>query len=103
MVEVVPVLRPHLVRWMLPDDPGPQGLCLVRSYLDRFAYVETDSSGAVAAVEHHRTLGDWVRAVVGAGLTLLDVVELVWPAGHERVWGTGGRNAGAWSLAPRSW
>ena len=37
--------------------------------------------------EHHRTVGDLVRAVVGAGLTLVDIVEPEWPEGRDHVWG----------------
>ncbi|MDQ3449491.1 MAG: SAM-dependent methyltransferase, partial [Actinomycetota bacterium] len=37
--------------------------------------------------EHHRTMGDWVRAIVSAGLRLDDVVEPTWPGGLERTWG----------------
>lgn len=103
MSEVSRVLRPggrwvcsvtHPVRWMFPDDPSGAGLTVVRSYFDRSPYVETGDSGAVAYVEHHRTVGDWVRAVVGAGLTLLDVVEPEWPAGHDRVWAGWGPERG---------
>ena len=34
-----------------------------QSYWDRTPYVEVDDeTGAASYVEHHRTLGDWVRA-----------------------------------------
>lgn len=94
--EVARVLRPsgrwvfavpHPVRWAFPDDPGSAGLRVSRSYFDRTPYVETDAEGVASYVEHHRTLGDRVREIVGAGLRLLDVVEPEWPAGHERTWG----------------
>ena len=51
MAEVARVLRPggrwvfavtHPVRWMFPDDPGPTGMSVVRSYFDRSPYVERD-------------------------------------------------------------
>lgn len=96
MHEVARVLRPggrwvfsvtHPLRWCLPDDPGPDGLVVRESYFDRRPYVETDTCGRVLYAEHHRTLGDRVREIVAAGLTLLDIVEPEWPAGHERVWG----------------
>jgi len=94
--EVARVLRPggrwvfsvtHPVRWAFPDDPGPAGLVVARSYFDRTPYVETGADGEPAYVEQHRTLGDRVREVVGAGLRLLDVVEPEWPDGHDQVWG----------------
>jgi SAM-dependent methyltransferase len=78
---------PHPLRWALPDDPGPAGLTITSSYFDRTPYVEMDDAGRVSYVEHHRTLGDWVRAVTGAGFTLTDLVEPEWPEAHERVWG----------------
>ena len=97
--EVARVLRPHArwvfsvphpVRWSFPDVPGPAGLVATYPYFDRSPYVETDAAGRVTYVEHHRTLGDHVRALVAAGFGLLDVVEPQWPegpAGHEQVWG----------------
>ncbi len=96
MAEVARVLRPggrwvfsvtHPIRWCFADDPGPRGLTVRESYFDRTPYLETDPSGAVAYVEHHRTMGDRIREIVAAGLVLLDVVEPEWPAGHARVWG----------------
>jgi len=94
--EIARVLRPagrfvfsvsHPIRWSFPDDPGDAGLVADRSYFDRRAYVEQDDCGAATYVEHHRTLGDWVRGIVGAGLRLVDLVEPEWPAGHEQEWG----------------
>lgn len=96
MREVARVLRPggrwvfsvtHPVRWCFPDDPGPGGLVARDSYFDRRPYVEQDEHGVVTYVEHHRTLGDRVREVVGAGLRLVDVVEPEWPADNTRTWG----------------
>ena len=53
----------HPTRWMFPDDPGEEGLIASQSYWDRTPYVEVDDeTGVVSYVEHHRTLGDWVRA-----------------------------------------
>lgn len=94
--EVARVLRPggrwvfavtHPVRWAFPDDPGARGLTATRSYFDRTPYIETDDDGRVAYAEYHRTLGDHVADVVGAGLVLDRVVEPPWPAGHDRTWG----------------
>jgi SAM-dependent methyltransferase len=96
MREVARVLRPggrfvfsttHPVRWVFLDDPGPEGLVVRMPYFDRTPYVEEDEEGAVTYVEHHRTLGDRVRELVGAGLQLLDLVEPEWPAGRSEVWG----------------
>lgn len=94
--EVVRVLRKggrfvfsttHPLRWAFPDDPGPGGLTVRHSYFDRTPYVEQDSARRATYVEHHRTLGDLVRQVAGAGLRLLDLVEPEWPPGHEETWG----------------
>ena len=78
----------HPTRWMFPDDPGPEGLVASQSYWDRTPYVEVDDdSDEPTYVEHHRTLGDWVRVLARHGFTLLDLVEPEWPEGHDRVWG----------------
>lgn len=94
--EVARVLRPggrwvfsvtHPVRWAFPDAPGPEGLVADRPYFDRTPYVERDGSGAATYVEHHRTLGDTVRALAAAGLRVVDLVEPEWPEGNDAVWG----------------
>ena len=96
MREVARVLRPggrwvfavtHPVRWSFPDDPGPAGLVARDSYFDRRPYVEQDEQGVATYVEHHRTLGDRVRELVGAGLRLVDLVEPEWPPDNTRTWG----------------
>jgi SAM-dependent methyltransferase len=94
--EVARVLRPggewtfsvtHPMRWCFPDDPGPGGLTVERSYFDRRSYVETGDDGQPVYVEQHRTMGDRIREILGAGLVLTDVVEPEWPAAHTREWG----------------
>ena len=94
--EVARVLRPggrfvfsvtHPVRWCFPDDPGPGGLTARDSYFDRTPYVEQDEQGRATYVEHHRTLGDRVRDVAGAGLRLVDLVEPEWPEWNTTTWG----------------
>ena len=94
--EVARVLRPgapwvfsvtHPMRWIFPDDPGPDGLHVVQSYFDRTPYLEIDGSGKATYVEHHRTLGDYVRQITAAGMVLTDLIEPEWPDGHSREWG----------------
>ncbi|UGT60825.1 class I SAM-dependent methyltransferase [Nocardia asteroides] len=96
MREVARVLRPggrwvfavnHPMRWIFPDDPGPVGLVARQSYFDRSPYVETGADGTPVYVEHHRTVGDRVREIVGAGLLLEDIVEPEWPEWLDREWG----------------
>ncbi|MBM7775465.1 SAM-dependent methyltransferase [Actinokineospora baliensis] len=94
--EVARVLRPggtwtfavtHPMRWIFADDPGPDGLRVSGSYFDRTPYVEVDAEGVPTYVEHHRTLGDYVRALAAAGFDLFDLVEPEWPEGHTQQWG----------------
>ena len=94
--EVARVLRPggrfvasvnHPMRWPMPDSPDPADLRVTSSYFDRTPYVETDAAGRTVYVEHHRTVGDWVRAVVGAGLLLTDLIEPEWTPGRATEWG----------------
>lgn len=94
--EVARVLRPasrwvfsvtHPVRWAFPDVPGADGLTVSHSYFDRRPYLETDGAGGVSYVEHHRTLGDHVRAITAAGFRLLDLVEPEWPDENLQIWG----------------
>jgi SAM-dependent methyltransferase len=96
MREVHRVLRPgakwvfattHPIRWAFPDDPGPDGLTVYHSYFDRTPYAEMDDDGRITYVEHHRTLGDRIRELVGAGFELVDLIEPEWPDGHIQVWG----------------
>ncbi|RCG16727.1 class I SAM-dependent methyltransferase [Streptomyces reniochalinae] len=94
--QVARVLRPggrwvfsltHPLRWTLADEPGPEGLTIVNSYFDRTPYVEQDAGGHTVYAEHHRTLGDRVRDLVGAGFRLDDLVEPEWPEWNQQVWG----------------
>jgi ubiquinone/menaquinone biosynthesis C-methylase UbiE len=104
VAEAARVLRPggrfafsitHPTRWMFPDDPEEGGLTASQSYWDRTPYVEIDdATGVVAYVEHHRTLGDWVRLLAGQGFVIVDLVEPEWPADHARVWGGWSRTRG---------
>ncbi|MEU0488776.1 class I SAM-dependent methyltransferase [Nocardiopsis sp. NPDC006139] len=96
LAEAARVLRPggrlvfsvtHPVRWSFPDDPTEHGFTVRQSYFDRRAYVEEDDHGNAVYVEHHHTVGDWVRGIAGAGLVLGDLVEPEWPPGNDRVWG----------------
>lgn len=77
----------HPVRWAFPDDPGVGGLTVRQSYFDRTPYVEQDEAGQATYVEHHRTMGDWVRALVRSGWRLEDLLEPEWPAGRTQEWG----------------
>ncbi|WP_022921849.1 class I SAM-dependent methyltransferase [Ornithinimicrobium pekingense] len=85
---------PHPVRWAFPDVPGDEGLRVTHSYFDRRPYVEETDEGVVTYSEHHRTVGDLVRAVTAADLRLVDLVEPGWPAGREHVWGGWSRRRG---------
>ncbi len=94
--EVARILRPggtwvfsvtHPIRWAFPDSPGPAGLTADRSYFDRLPYVERDESGTPSYVEHHRTLGDLVRALAQTGFTIRDLVEPEWSPANNQTWG----------------
>jgi SAM-dependent methyltransferase len=104
LVEVARVLRPggrfvasvnHPMRWPFPDSPNPEDLQVVSSYFDRRPYVETDEAGGTVYVEHHRTVGDWVRAVVTSGLVLEDLAEPEWTPGRTQEWGQWSPERGA--------
>jgi ubiquinone/menaquinone biosynthesis C-methylase UbiE len=102
--EVARVLRPggtwafsvtHPTRWAFPDDPSSAGLTATRSYFDRRPYVELDDAGRVLYAEYHRTLGDHVAEVAGAGFVIQQILEPEWPAGNTNVWGGWGPVRGA--------
>ncbi len=78
---------PHPIRWSFPDDPSPNGLTARSSYWDRTPYVERDAAGHAVYVEHHRTLGDQVRALHATGFVLVDLVEPTWPPERTTIWG----------------
>ena len=104
VAEIARVTRPsgrlafsvtHPTRWMFPDDPSEGGLVASQSYWDRTPYVEVDDeTGETSYVEHHRTLGDWVRALTASSYRLVDLIEPEWPAEHDRVWGGWSRTRG---------
>lgn len=96
LAEVARVLRPagrfvfsvtHPFHWVFPDDSDPARLQVTGSYFDRRPYVEVDTDGRPMYVEHHRTMGDWIRLLVAAGLVVDDVIEPEWQQGREIVWG----------------
>lgn len=96
LAEVARVLRPggrwvfsvtHPFRWALPDEPGWEGLRVTLSYFDRRPYVEHRADGSLDYAEYHRTVGDWVRLLRGAGLLLEDLVEPEWPEDLTATWG----------------
>ena len=77
----------HPMRWPFPDSPDPEDLRVTSSYFDRRPYVETDADGGTVYVEHHRTVGDWVRAARAAGLVLEDLLEPEWTPERTENWG----------------
>jgi SAM-dependent methyltransferase len=96
LAEVRRVLRPggrwvfsvtHPIRWAFPDDPGPAGLTASGSYFDRTPYVERDGSGAAVYAEFHRTVADYVAALVTAGFAIESIVEPEWPQWNDIAWG----------------
>lgn len=94
--EVARVVRPggqwvfsvtHPIRWAFPDDPNESGLTVSHSYFDRTPYVERDQEGQLVYAEYHRTIGDHIAAIVGAGWVLDRVIEPDWSAGSDDTWG----------------
>ncbi len=102
--EVARVLRPagrlvfsvtHPFHWVFPDDADPARLQVTGSYFDRRPYVELDEHGRPMYVEHHRTMGDWIRLLVSAGFSVEDVIEPTWQGGRDVVWGYWSADRGA--------
>lgn len=96
MRQVHRVLRPgarwvfsvtHPMRWVFPDIAGEVGMTAIQSYFERSPYVEVDDDGVPAYAEHHRTMGDRIRELVGAGFVVDDVIEPEWPDDFEGTWG----------------
>lgn len=97
MSEAARVLKPggrfvfavtHPLRWIFPDDPGPNGLIARNSYFDRSPYVERDfETQEITYLEQHRTLGDRLRELRAAGFELIDLIEPEWPADLDLTWG----------------
>lgn len=103
MAEAARVLRPggrfvfsvtHPLRWCFLDEPDEHGLVAYHPYFDRTPYVEQETDGTVDYVEHHRTIGDRVREITGAGLRLVDLIEPEWPADLFEEWGAWSRLRG---------
>ncbi|MFF0340887.1 class I SAM-dependent methyltransferase [Kribbella sp. NPDC004875] len=110
--EIARVLRPggllvfsvtHPFRWTMPDDPSPAGLRITHSYFDRTPYVEVDAAGTPVYAEHHRTTGDWIRELTGAGFVVDDLLEPEWPAGHQLIWGGWGPERGQFVPGTAIW
>jgi SAM-dependent methyltransferase len=93
----------HPFRWTMPDDPSQAGLRITHSYFDRTPYVEVDDSGTPVYAEHHRTTGDWIRELTGAGFVVDDLLEPEWPAGHDVVWGGWGPERGRYVPGTAIW
>ncbi|AGP31229.1 class I SAM-dependent methyltransferase [Corynebacterium terpenotabidum] len=91
VTEISRVLRPggraviaanHPTAWIFPDDPD--ALTASIPYFQD-AYLEWDD-GELHYAEFHHTMGDWVRAIAVAGLTLVDLIEPQWRDGTP-TWG----------------
>ncbi|TDC31646.1 class I SAM-dependent methyltransferase [Kribbella albertanoniae] len=93
----------HPFRWTMPDDPSEGGLRIDKPYFDRTPYVEVDDAGTPVYVEHHRTIGDWIRALTESGFAIDDLLEPEWPAGHTLVWGGWGPHRGRYVPGTAIW
>ncbi|MGD7003301.1 class I SAM-dependent methyltransferase [Corynebacterium halotolerans] len=74
----------HPMRWIFVDDPA--SFAVFTSYFEE-GYLEYDDAGAPTYAEFQHKLGDHVRALVGAGFTLDDVLEPEWPEDLTETWG----------------
>lgn len=99
--EVARVLRPggrcvfsvaHPMRWVFADDPTT--LQVAHSYFEH-AYEEYDDAGTLTYAEYHHSFGDYIRALRGNGMTLIDVLEPTWPAQLSTTWGQWSPQRGA--------
>jgi len=68
-------------------DEVPAGEIVTKRYFGTELVLWRDGDGTLRYVEHHRTVGDWVRLLTAAGFVLTDVVEPEWPEHLERSWG----------------
>ncbi|MDO4908854.1 MAG: class I SAM-dependent methyltransferase [Corynebacterium sp.] len=85
----------HPMRWIFPDDPTEAGLTVYTSYFDRTPYTERDPfTGEFTYVEHHRTMGDRINELIGAGLVLDRLIEPEWPEDLNENWGQWSRLRG---------
>ncbi|MDO4927781.1 MAG: class I SAM-dependent methyltransferase [Corynebacterium sp.] len=76
----------HPMRWIFPDDPGAAGLTACYSYFEQRPYCEV-TAGQLEYVEFHRTIGQWISALTGAGFQLTRVLEPEWPEDLQITWG----------------
>ena len=107
MREVARVLRPggrwvfavnHPMRWMFPDDPGPDGLTVSQSYFDRTPYLEVDAQG------RRPTSSTTARSVTGCATSSPPVWSSTtsWsPSGRRATSGLGPVVAAARRAVPR--
>ena len=84
----------HPIRWSMPDDPTPGRPADHPVVLRPHAVRRGRRPRHPVYAEHHRTTGDWIRALTGAGLVVDDLLEPEWPAGHDQVWGGWGPDRG---------
>ncbi|NOL38629.1 methyltransferase domain-containing protein [Kribbella sandramycini] len=110
--EIARTLRPggllvfsvtHPFRWTMPDDPTEAGLRINHSYFERTPYVELDDAEQPVYAEHHRTVGDWLRALTEAGFAVDDLLEPEWPASNTEIWGGWGPERGRYVPGTAIW
>lgn len=100
--EIARVLRPggtwvysatHPFSWPLPDSPFLEDLRVIRPYRSGEVYVEEENGKTVYA-EYAHTISDHLRALIGAGMLVRDVLEPTWPAANKSSWGAWGPERG---------